>query len=564
MINRKIRNRLIIPFSIIAALLLGFTLLVRTSEIDPPEITDLSAYRLLDSVKTEGNYTRIGNSWITQADTGFWVMYVEGSPFEMGVINGILTARQVRAQEDYFVRQLDYFVPNKNYQKGLFYLLKIANRNLDTYIPLEYQQEIFGVSQSASTMFNQYGTPYQRLLNYHAAHDIGHALQAYNLVACTALATWSQSTSDSNLLLARNFDFYINDDFAREKILAFFKPDNGYAFASVTWGGFIGAVSGMNEKGVAVIINAAQAAFPRKVATPISILVRDILQHASNIDEAIAIANKHETFVAEQIFVASKADNKALIIEKTPTELKVFENGQTILPLTNHFRAIDTTLPLMGHEGYNDSYYRMERLQELISRHEIFDVNVLIEILRNQKGIGEESLGMGNPMAINQLICHHSIVFDATNKNLWLSAYPFNINQYLAYSLDSVFSSSNRGVPQQQNTCNQAPIAADSFYFSDEFQHFKTFRSLKLKIDEFIHLDSPEKIKDVESITEFNPDYYHSYELLGNYFTLHQQTDQAIEQYEKALRLPMPDQHTREAILEKVANLKSTKDDSGN
>src|SRR6185295_8704023 len=122
------------------------------------------------------------------------------------------------------------------------------NRNLDKNVTGEYKEEIYGVSQSASDNYEYIGSKYQRILNYHAAHDIGHTLQNMALVGCTSFGTWDAKSQDSTMIIGRNFDFYVGDKFAEDKIVAFFRPSKGYAFMSVTWGGFIGVVSGMNEK----------------------------------------------------------------------------------------------------------------------------------------------------------------------------------------------------------------------------------------------------------------------------------------------------------------------------
>src|SRR5207244_7194957 len=102
-------------------------------------------------------------------------------------------------------------------------------------------------------------------------------------------------------------------------------PTKGHKVMTVTWGGLVGAVNGMNDQGVSVTINAAKTALPTGSATPVSIVTREILQYAKNIQEAIAIAKSRKMFVSESFLVASASDNKAVIIEKTPEELDVYD-----------------------------------------------------------------------------------------------------------------------------------------------------------------------------------------------------------------------------------------------
>ena len=87
------------------------------------------------------------------------------------------------------------------------------------------------------------------------------------------------------MIIGRNFDFYVGDHFSENKIVSFEKPADGFKFMYVTWGGFIGVVSGMNEKGLTVTINAAKSDIPSGSATPVSLVAREILQYAENIQE---------------------------------------------------------------------------------------------------------------------------------------------------------------------------------------------------------------------------------------------------------------------------------------
>ena len=217
-------------------------------------------------------------------------------------------------------------------------------------------------------LYNYIGSKYQRQLNYHAAHDIGHALQGLNMVGCTSFSCWGDKSADSTLLIGRNFDFYSGKKFAENKIVCFYKPTTGYKFMMITWADMIGVVSGMNEKGLTVTINASKSAVPFQASTPVTLLAREILQYAGTLDQAFAIAGKRKLFVSESILVGSARDGKSAIIEKSPHKSDIVFAETNQIVCANHFQgeAFAQDKTNLENIAGSDSKYRFDRVNELL------------------------------------------------------------------------------------------------------------------------------------------------------------------------------------------------------
>ena len=350
----------------------------------------------LERIKIGKNFYVCGNCWLKKSNTGLWELYIEGDAFERGVINGKLTKELIEIQEEAFVEQINKMIPSKFYLNFLKYYIAWFNRNINNYITDEYLLEIYGVSLSASDEFLYIAPNYHRILDYHAAHDIGHALQDMSMAECTSFSAWGNKTQDSSLIVGRNFDFYVGDEFAKNKIIMFVNPDKGYKFMMVTWAGMIGAVSGMNEKGLTVTINSAESEMPSQAKTPISILAREILQYASNIDEAYAIAEKREIFVSESLMIGSAEDNKTAIIEKIPEKIGLFETDKNYIICSNHFQSKTFANDPINLKNIKESssMYRYKRVDELMAKFSKISVNNAAEILRDQKGLNDINIGI--------------------------------------------------------------------------------------------------------------------------------------------------------------------------
>ena len=400
----------------------------------------------------------------------------------------------------------------------------------------EYKIEILGISKYASDKYDYISDKYLRTMYLHSAHDIGHAMQDLALVGCSSFAVWGKNTADGNLLVARNFDFYAGDEFAEEKVISFIDPDEGYKFMSVSWAGMIGVMSGMNDKGLTVTINAGKSDVPLIAKTPISLVAREIVQYASNIDEAIEIAKKREIFVSESILVGSAADNKAVIIEMSPDNFGVYkvENSSKLI-CSNHFQstAYQSDANNLEHIANSHSQYRYDRMEELLNNTESMTAEKAVAILRNTKGLEDKDIGYGNEKALNQLLAHHGIIFEPHKKMVWISANPYQLGEFVAFQLDSVFLHAKKKVTSL--SLNADLIAKDSFINTLAFRNYEKYRKQKRIIEQIIDENLDYNSKDMDRFISLNPESWEVYYLAATYYYKRKYYKAALIEFEKAL-----------------------------
>jgi hypothetical protein len=519
----------------------------KVSDIKPPKVADTSALSL-QKQHVEGSLYTINDNWFRHSKYGLYEMYVSGKPFELGVKNGKLSQELITAQEEAFTAQIKQMIPSPGYLKFLKYVVGFMNRDLPAHVNEEYKEEIYGESFAAADSFNWIGSNYARLLNYHAAHDIGHALQNMMLVGCTSFGAWDARTANGALLLGRNFDFWVGDLFAEKKMIAFYKPDKGYRFAFITWGGFTGVVSGMNEKGLTVTINAAKSDIPFGAATPVSLVAREVLQYAGNTQEAVEIAHRRKMFVSESFLVGSAADHKAIIIEKTPDTLSVYDPQQDHILCTNHYQSgfFESQKLNKEQKDKSASVYRYNRLQELLQQNYPLTPEKMAAVLRDRRGMGGANIGEGNEKAVNQLIAHHSVIFQPDSLRMWVSTQPWQLGAYVCYDLRKIF-----GLNGMQHDVEIADtslnIAPDSFLTSKAFEQFEQYRKNKMALLQHRSVDTAE-------VVHSNPYLYDAYRIAGDYCYQNKWYGAAVNYYQQALVHEVATKSEREAIAHKIAD----------
>ena len=496
-------------------------------------------------------------NYLTKNKQQLWELYIRGNPLQLGYNNGALTQGLMQKQEEIFFSKVESLVPSKFRQNLLRDFLKWYNRKMYLNVRGNFQAELYGLSRYSSDRYNFIAPQYLRTLYLHGAHDIGHAMQDLMMVGCTSLAVWNENTEDGDLLIGRNFDFYAGDDFAKNKIIEFVEPENGIPYMSVSWPGMIGVVSGMNKEGITVTINAGKSKIPLAAKTPISLVTREILQYATTIDKAIAIAKKRKVFVSESIMVGSANDKNAVVIEVSPDHFGIYrvQNSGKVF-CTNHFQseAYENDKRNRKHKIESHSEYRYEKLQELLQENRKLNPEKMASVLRDKSGLKGEKIGYGNEKAINQLLAHHAVIFSPQKKLAWVSSDPYQLGEFMCYDLNEIFS--DKRLKSGKFSRSDLTIAKDPFADSQEFKNYQEYRKLSSRIEDAA--DDKEKRLSEEVIAHYqslNPDFWLVYYQAGKYYFNQKEYSEAKTEFEKALAkeiTTVPDKENVEEYLRKT------------
>lgn len=515
-----------------------------------PDLDQYNTEEIAVAVLDENSFKASNGAWLRKNDAEVWEMYLKGDAYQRGLAFGEMARTLAAEKESAFIGEIKNRIPSESYLNTLKYLVGWFNRDMDQYIDSEYLVEIYGSSQAFPDSFDNVAAKYQRALSYHGAHDIGHALQNMNLVGCTSMAVWDDQTADGNLLIGRNFDFYFGRAFAKDPIIAFVNPDKGIPFMSVTWACFSGVVSGMNAEGLSITLNSAKSDIPSKGKTPVSIIAREILQYASTIDEAYAIAESHDSFVAETFLIGSKKDGRAALIEKTPEQTVIVEDDNAELIVTNHFQsdALVSTPLNQEYMAEGVSTDRWNRVAELSDSLGQMTPESMAYLFRDKQGKGGEGIGLSNEKAINQLLAHHSVIFSPMDLKVWVSSPPYVLGKYLAYDLNEMFAEPN----STASYIDSISIPVDSFATTEAFQKFQRHVVIKEKIETFLFTGNDFELSedDLEAMIAGNPEGFLTYYYLGNYFKAKDQFELAIEYYEIGLSKNVAKVSERDFMIE--------------
>jgi isopenicillin-N N-acyltransferase like protein len=268
---------------------------------------------------------------------GTRLLYLKGTPEEMGRQHGKLMRPQIRDLVNHIVYGVGV---GSSFEKGRWFIGEIesAQKRLAPFMDARYFREMNALADGS-------GLPREevRLANFFP-----------ELFHCSGFALFGEATEGGRLYHGRVLDYLRGLGLEQNAVVMVFQPERGNAWVNVGYAGFIGSVTAMNEKHLAIgeMGGGGQGNWDGK---PMAELVREVMEKADTLDEAIEIMRKGPRTCQYYYVISDAKSHRAVGIAATP------ETFDIVLPGQNH--------PLLPH-GIPDTVLMSagDRYEELVRR----------------------------------------------------------------------------------------------------------------------------------------------------------------------------------------------------
>jgi hypothetical protein len=348
---------------------------------------------------------------------------------------------------------------------------RVRFRGIDRGIPEARRREIAAEARAYSPDPGAVHLPtYHRMVFLHALYDISLSFEHSPLIGCSAFGLGPLATADGHTLVGRAFDLEAGDVFDRDKAVFFVREEGAVPFASVSWPGLVGVVSGMNLEGVAVFVNGARAREPVTHGEPVVFGLREVLERAHDTREAVDILAKQPVMVSHVVLVAD-AHGRFAVVERAPGAPAFVRDSwpdPDRVALTNHFEGpLADDARNIAVKARTSSVARRARLDELLANVRPHEGTVpgALAMLRDHTCAAGAACDLGDRRSIDAFIATHGVIADTTARVLWVSEGPHLSGRFVRFDLREVFAVGyDPGVESEPAVLPSDPVLTDGRY----------------------------------------------------------------------------------------------------
>lgn len=252
-----------------------------------------------------------GKGRLTKRADGQRVMYLAGTPYEMGFQHGRLLGEEVRRN----IGRI-YDNPGELGKSLEFQVYKLARplmyARLRTHVPARFVEEMRGLAAGAGATYAQ--------------------VEAVNLFPeafhCSGIALTGKATRDASLYHVRILDYFTKLGLQDTALVIDQSPDGHHRWLNVGFAGFIGSVTGMNAQGISVgEMGGKGLLYWNGLAMPL--LVRDALERASTLDQACEIFQSTPRTCEYYYVIGDGKTDDARGVWATPDRIEFMKPGES-------------------------------------------------------------------------------------------------------------------------------------------------------------------------------------------------------------------------------------------
>ncbi|MDW8079784.1 MAG: C45 family peptidase, partial [Thermoguttaceae bacterium] len=199
------------------------------------------------------------------------VLILAGSPEEMGRAHGVLLASEIKRLTER-VLYVAGAVDSVRSGKWFFDVLAEIERRTKPFIPERFLRECDAMSEAAGLSPRE-----GRFANLFPER-----------FHCSGVAVRGKATRDGRVLHARVLDYMTDIGLQECAVVIVFIPQGFNTWLSVSYAGFLGTVTAMNEKGLA-IGEIGGGGVGDWDGMPMSFLLRHAMESCSNVEEALEL-----------------------------------------------------------------------------------------------------------------------------------------------------------------------------------------------------------------------------------------------------------------------------------
>jgi len=408
------------------------------------------------------------SAWIDKRHLGIHQLMIHGSPYTRGLALGKHTQHLLYREERDLTARLHQFFPNRWVLSALQVMTFRWFWGINRYLEPWTVEEMAGVAEYASPEFNYLADTFTRQVAYHGVHEVGQMMvdQTGDDAGCTVLAIPHQGA----WIIGRNFDFEGARILDSEKIMKWVFPERGYAFVSVIWAGMVGVVTGVNQHGLYISLNAAGTTDFARYGTPSTLVLLKALQFSKTAEEALQTIKNAQMFITDIFVVSDRTTGKLFRVEKSPKATEIIELTRPSA-ITNHLMSARWRNDRINRFRRDEltSFLRSQRGEQLVMRTQSSQADgptlevQMLSFLRDKGEVSGVALEPGNRRAIDPLIATHSVIYNEANHVLYVGQGPGVSGPFVGFDLEASF---NTHVPRVLRTLGADPAVSAARFHS--------------------------------------------------------------------------------------------------